>query len=268
LIKHIFIDSNKSNKKLLTFNSKESNSSKNNKKINNDLFSLKDKYSFFNNDLKTIHKKNIFLKSSKNIKANKTNYNEYNKQNQAHAQNIKNILHNQARTETAYHINLNENKKNNSTLSFIRRGSSKNIIFSSRLNINNKANTLNIISDNNDKVKIRRGSIKLKTVVNKPMYTAKIGDFVKNYNRIKSESKMSRIKRKENHLMTYCEIDNSINIKEDMMLFLLKDKYLKTKFPQKKTKMNNIKRKDFLKKFIEKYDIFDNPFINNFDEDF
>ena len=269
LIKHIFIDSNKSNKKLSTYNSKESNSSKINKKINTDLISLKHKISFFNSNLKTIHKSNIFLKSSKNINPNKTNFNEYNKQNQEQSKNIKNIFNNQNRTETTYHINLNENKKNDSILSLNRRRSStKNLNLASRLNINNKANTLNIISDNNDKMKIRRDNVRLKTVINKPMYTAKIGDFIKNYNRIKSESKMSRIKRKENHLMTFMEIDNSINIKEDMKLFLLKDKYLKTKFPQKKAKTNNIKRKEFLKKFIEKYDVFDNPFNNNFDEDF
>jgi len=271
LIKHILIDSNKSNKMLSTYNSIESNSSKTNKNKNADLFSLKHKYNFFNNNLKLIHKSNIFLKSSKNIKQNKTNYNEYNKQNQEHSKKVKNIFPNQNRTETTYYINFNENKKNDSTISFNKRNSIKNLNLTSRMNNTNKENTLNIISDsnnNNDKKKIRRDNIKLKTVINKPMYTAKIGDFIKNYNRIKSESKMNRIKRKENHLMTFYEIDHSINIKEDMKMFLLKDKYLRTKFPQKKAKMNITKRKEFLNKFIEKYDIFDNPFNNNLDEDF
>ena len=268
LIKHILIDSNKSNKILSTYNSIEPNSSKTYKKNNNNLFSLKHKYSFLNKNLKTIHKSNKFLKSYKNIKPINTNYNEYNKQNQEHSQNIKNIFHNLKKTETAYLINLNENKKNDSIISFNKKSSSKNLNVTYRLNINNKENTLDVIPDNNDKVKIRRDNIRLKTVINKPMYTAKIGDFVKNYNRIKSESKMNRIKRRENHLMTFSEIDNSINIKEDMKLFLLKDKYLKTKFPQKKAKINNIKRKEFLNKFIEKYDIFDNPFNNNLDDNF
>ena len=268
LIKHIFIDSNKSNKKLSTYSPIKSNSSKTYKDINTDLLSLKHKYSFFNKNLKTIHKINKFLKSSKNIKQNKTNYNEYSKQNQEHSKNIKNIFHNKNQTETTYHINLNENKKNDSIISLNRRSSIINMNLTSRLNFNNKGNTLYKIYDNNDKVKIRRDNIRLKTVINKPMYTAKISDFVKNYNRIKTQSKMNRIKRKENHLMTFYEIDNSININEDMKLFLLKDKFLKTKFPQKKAKMNNIKRKEFLNKFIEKYDVFDNPFINNFDEDF
>ena len=268
LIKHIFIDSNKSNKKLSTYSPIKSNSSKTYKDINTDLLSLKHKYSFFNKNLKTIHKINKFLKSSKNIKQNKTNYNEYSKQNQEHSKNIKNIFNNKNQTETTYHINLNENKKNDSIISLNRRSSIINMNLTSRLNFNNKGNTLYKIYDNNDKVKIRRDNIRLKTVINKPMYTAKISDFVKNYNRIKTQSKMNRIKRKENHLMTFYEIDNSININEDMKLFLLKDKFLKTKFPQKKAKMNNIKRKEFLNKFIEKYDVFDNPFINNFDEDF
>lgn len=267
LTKHIFIDSNQSNKKIPNYNSIESNPSKTDKRINTDLFSLKHKYNFFNNNLKTIQKSNIFLKSSKNLIPNKTNYNEYNRQNKEHSKNIRNILHNKNKTETTYQLNLNENKKNDSTISLNRRSSSNNINISSRLNIMNKANTLDIISDNINKVKIRRDNIKLKTVVNKPIYTAKIGDFVKKYNRIKSESKMNRLKRKENHLMTFSEIDNSINIKEDMKLFLLKEKYLKTNFPKKKVKLNNIKKKEFLQKLLDKYDIFDNPF-NNIDGDF
>ena len=74
------------------------------------------------------------------------------------------------------------------------------------------------------------------------MYTTKIGDLIKEYNRIKKNSKKLKINYKERHFSTYEEIDNIIKTKEDMLMFLLKQKYFNCKFPQKKVKVSNHKK--------------------------
>ena len=79
-------------------------------------------------------------------------------------------------------------------------------------------------------------------VKNLPLYTTKIGDLIKEYNRIKKNSKKLKINYKERHFSTYEEIDNIIKTKEDMLMFLLKQKYFNCKFPQKKVKVSNHKK--------------------------
>ena len=59
-------------------------------------------------------------------------------------------------------------------------------------------------------------------VINKPLYITKIGDLVKEYNRIKSETKNSSIRLKEKHMITNDEIEKIVKIKEDLLMFNLK----------------------------------------------
>ena len=74
-------------------------------------------------------------------------------------------------------------------------------------------------------------------VTNKPLYTTKIGDLVREFNRIKSLSKKSKIRMREKHLTTINEIDKIAGIKEDLLMFNLKIKYFNCAFPKKKEKI-------------------------------
>ena len=109
-----------------------------------------------------------------------------------------------------------------------------------------------------DKNKIRNNScIRKKSylkVKNLPLYTTKIGDLVKEYNRIKKNSRKLKLNYKEKHFSTYEEIDNIIKTKEDMLMFLLKQKYFNCKFPQKVIKAPNPKIL-FLKRMKEDVDL-------------
>ena len=84
-------------------------------------------------------------------------------------------------------------------------------------------------------------------VKNLPLYTTKITDLIKEFNRIKNNAKKLKINYKEKHFSTYEEIENIVKIKEDMLMFLLKQKYFNCKFPQKIVKPPNYK-----KIFVEK----------------
>ena len=119
-------------------------------------------------------------------------------------------------------------------------------------NYNTISNFININKNNKNRVK----SCKVKYM---PLYTAKITDFVNNYNRIKNTNKVTKLKRKENHWSTYADIEKDFNIKEEMMMFLLKDKYINSQFPQKRVKKPN-QRKLFVKNLTEKLEILENPF--------
>jgi hypothetical protein len=74
-------------------------------------------------------------------------------------------------------------------------------------------------------------------VINKPLYTTKIGDLVKQYNRIKMDSKKSKKRMREKHLTSQEEIDKIIGVKEDLLMFNLKMKFFNCSFPQKKQKV-------------------------------
>lgn len=100
---------------------------------------------------------------------------------------------------------------------------------------NNNKNASFIKSKKNIKVK------------NLPLYTTKITDLIKEFNRIKNNSKKLKINYKEKHFSSYEEIENIVKIKEDMLMFLLKQKYFNCKFPQKIVKPPNYK-----KIFVEK----------------
>ena len=82
--------------------------------------------------------------------------------------------------------------------------------------------------------------IKKNHVINKPMYKTNIQYFIKKFNSIKKMIKNDEVKRKEGHLITYNQIENFSKIREDMLTFRLRLKYIHTQFPKNK---NNISDK-------------------------
>ena len=173
--------------------------------------------------------KNLFLKSSKNL----ISYNYYNM------------------------LNVNDI----SPKIYKHIGSTKNIKFTDILSKEPPLKTLSLLSENNSKSSIKhinyqtipfyeiteenkKRRVKSSKVRNMPMYIAKISDFVKKYNDIKNKNQVIKLKRKENHLSAYSEIDKAFDIKEEMLMFLLKDKYINSQFP-KNILSNQIKEKFF-----------------------
>ena len=94
-------------------------------------------------------------------------------------------------------------------------------------------------------------------VANKPLYTTKIGDFVKGYNRIKTISKKAKKKMIEKPMTSMEDIDKIIKVKEDLLMFNLKMKFFNCSFPQKREKV--ISKKQIFRKKIKKcMDLLDN----------
>ena len=72
------------------------------------------------------------------------------------------------------------------------------------------------------------------------MYKTNIQYFIKKFNNIKKMIKNDEVKRKEGHLIPYNQIENFSKIREDMLTFRLRLKYIHTQFPKNK---NNISDK-------------------------
>ena len=103
-------------------------------------------------------------------------------------------------------------------------------------------------------------------VKNKPLYTTKIVDLVKEYNRIKTVSNKSRIRMREKHLTTMNDIDKIVKVKEDLLMFNLKLKYFNCSFPQKRIK--TIPKKRIIRnKVANCLEIIDNPFHLDYEVD-
>ena len=113
----------------------------------------------------------------------------------------------------------------------------------------NKFN-FNEISTSNKNFMRSFSSVKKKSylkVKNKPIYTTNINDFINEYNRIKKNIRKLNKNYKEKHFSTYKEIDHILKVKEDMQMFLLKQKFFHSKFKPKPSKL--IKHKnEFIKK--------------------
>jgi hypothetical protein len=107
----------------------------------------------------------------------------------------------------------------------------------------------------------KRSSNKVK---NLPIYTTTIEDILNEYYRIKKRSNLKKLNYRETHLMTFREIDKVIKIKEELLVFLLKQKFLNNQFPLKRIKSPN-RRKIFIKKFKDNFDSFDRRYLNSFD---
>lgn len=185
---------------------------------------------------------NLFFESFKNINTSKKKY-LYNKNNIN--------IYNQAKMINENIFNMNElnNEKISSQMTTLN---------------NNKSTNFNTISNYDNSNQINKKRIKSCKVRHIPIYLANITDFIRNYNRIKNTNKKYYIKRKENHLSTYADIEKAFNIKEEMMMSLLKDKFQNSQFPKKRKKKPNHK-KIFWKNFEEKLEFLDNPFNINSD---
>ncbi len=124
---------------------------------------------------------------------------------------------------------------------------SKNENTSQSLNMNiikrshNKA-----ITSYKNKIKLRKKN-KTNYVINKPLYTRHIKDFLINFKKIRENTKKITLRRKQAHLTSFSNIENNSEIGEDMHMLLLKLKYINTKFPQTITHKFD-KRKLFLNK--------------------
>jgi hypothetical protein len=86
---------------------------------------------------------------------------------------------------------------------------------------------------------------------NEPIYTGDIRDFVDEYNRIKKSINSERRKLKRRHLISYENIKEIMDVKCDMEIFSLKQKYLNLKFKKpEKVKSNKPKIDVFIDKMV------------------
>ena len=123
-------------------------------------------------------------------------------------------------------------------------------------NIKNKTkNEKRLLKTENNKRKFK--------VKNLPLYTTKIEDIMNEYYKIKKKIKSTKIRYKENHIITYSQIDNIVKVKEDLLIFLLKQKYLNSHFPPKLIKKPN-KREIFIQKFKDNFDLIYRRYLDNF----
>ena len=97
---------------------------------------------------------------------------------------------------------------------------------------------------------------------NKPLYTTKIEDILNEFNKIKKNNKLTEIKYKEMHLITYNEIDSIMKIKEDLLIFDLKQKFLKQKLPKPTIKKEN-KKEIFINRFKRDLEFIADNNVNN-----
>ena len=91
-------------------------------------------------------------------------------------------------------------------------------------------------------------------VIHKPLYTTNINDLIKEYDRIKKNIKKLKKNYEEKHFSTYKEIDHLLKIKEEMLMFLLKQKFFSSKFKPKPNKFNRSK-KEFINKMKDYVEI-------------
>ena len=112
---------------------------------------------------------------------------------------------------------------------------------------------------NNNNKRVKTAGSRNTKVINKPLYIAKISDFVKEYKRIKSVSKKSKKRMEERHFTTMENIEKISKIKEELLMFILKMKYLHCAFPQKKTKAVS-KKELFMRKLKNHLEVIDNPY--------
>ena len=217
------------------------------------------------NENSDILNKNIFLVKA-NSNCNIRNNNIMNSQKQKYI-NLYNSFDNNEKDKNK---KMNKDKeiiiKNNRTKENLKLKERAYSLSRNKIKFNNIYNNNTTSSNTNIKNKriisstSERFSFKIK---NKPLYTSKIEDVLNEYNRIKKKNKLIKMKYKEIHLITYNEIDNIMKIKEDLLIFDLKQRFLKKQFPKPIIKKEN-KKETFVKKFKRDLDfIADNHVINN-----
>ena len=274
--KNIIMNKNKNNSaKQLCFSLISSNEEKP-KKLNNI------KYELINNRKMRFHSnvksnENLLKRYNKNNKNKKISLSSSNlslysnlslKEKNTLLENKKTIDPSEILTEDYNTIDLM--KKYNSY--YIKKNYSKKMLPNrpqSCIYIKNKNNENYIFNETSlNKNYIRSSSaVKRKSylkVKNLPIYTTNINDFIHEYNRIKKNIKKLKKTYEERHFSTYKEIENLLKVKEDMQMFLLKQKYFHSKFKPKPSEIRKNK-KDFITKIKKDIDILEeNPNIYNF----
>lgn len=227
----------------------------NNEKIN--------KMQYGNNKETMFENGNTIIKNKK-ITLNSTNFTNFTLNTKKVGQGNKNTLEPSEILTEDYNTmklikkyNSNYAKKNYKKKKFFNRPQSC-------INTNNKNKFRSNFNESslNNKNFIRSSSgVKKKSflkVMNKPIYTTNIKDLINEYDKIKSNIKKLKKNYEEKHFSTYKEIDHLLEIKEDMLMFLLKQKFFKSKFRPKpgkngKTKTEFInKMKDYVEILEEK----------------
>ena len=227
----------------------------NNEKIN--------KMQYGNNKETMFENGNTIIKNKK-ITLNSTNFTNFTLNTKKVGQGSKNTLEPSEILTEDYNTmklikkyNSNYAKKNYKKKKFFNRPQSC-------INTNNKnkfRSNFNESSLNNKNLIRSSSGVKKKSflkVMNKPIYTTNIKDLINEYDKIKSNIKKLKKNYEEKHFSTYKEIDHLLEIKEDMLMFLLKQKFFKSKFRPKpgkngKTKTEFInKMKDYVEILEEK----------------
>ena len=155
--------------------------------------------------------------------------------------------------------------KNNINNEEIDKANESSLIIKDIINFERikKNNYMNIRKNpaywNNNIKRINTAGNRNHKVINKPLYVTKISDFVKEFNRIKTLSKSAKRRMREKHFTTMDNIDKISQIKEDLLMFILKMKFFHCSFPPKKVKA--ISKKELFIKNLKNYlDIIDNPY--------
>ena len=114
---------------------------------------------------------------------------------------------------------------------------------------NNKNKNSNIYKMNKEKIN--------KNINN---YVSNIEDMFEEYNKIKSNTNRLKLEYKMWHFSKYSNIDEIINAKEDMLLFLLKQKFFKNQKNYPRLKMESSLKKKSVNNIIREY-------FNNVEDD-
>ena len=196
-------------------------------------------------------------KEKKNIINNNNNNNENNNENEINQllieDNNSSSISNDDESSKLYE-NLQPNKKRNLIFKIIPPTHGKNYYFIKKLgkfpisSANTRIETdytLNIYPKNNVFKSYNYGNKNKKKfkIKNNPFYTTNIDDFIKDYHQINNKinkEKKDFIKRK---FHDYDELEEMMNIRKELKLFQLKDKFINSNFSKpKKVKVNNKNR--------------------------
>ena len=219
------------------------------------------KYTYLNNNENTFEEENKNLKNKK-LLLNSTNFTQYtnftlNTKKDSYG-NKKSAEPSELLMEDCNSIRLMKFKNN-----YVQKNYLKNKYSfrqQSCSNINNKNRyILNYKESPASNKNLLRSATSFKDksylkVINKPIYTTNINDLIYEYDRIKKNIKKLRKNYKEKHFSTYKEIDHLMEIKEDMLMFLLKQKFLNSKFRPKPIKITKNKN-EFMNKMKDYVDM-------------
>ena len=243
--------------------------------------------SFINNDTK-LKKSN----SNNNITNNLTKYRNSlakTQKKRKRLQSVKTVRSNNL-SETMASTNINVNLNSSTTVIFNTRIKNENFEKRNYKNLDdkNKYNLIknknrkkmsihsslskisnNIKNNNNYTKNSPKKKIKHHTIKNYSPFSVNIKDIVNQYNKIKKNTKKTKDKFLDYKICNKDRIDSLIETKEDLLMFLLKRKFLEKYIPPKKIKKREEKTKEcFINKMRNCLEFMDShfdpkTFINN-----